>query len=218
MIPPTAMPTVDEAPSNYKKDAAKENWVTREWAKRQADRVDKVARMGLDIDLAKIRAIGWSITTTTHTWTYCIPVPVNDPPNFDVERNALEVFWDTLEHHGLGAGRRIVGYNIGGFDLPILKRRAFMLNVPIPLVRYNPYRMDEVVDLMDAMYPRGGSPGIKRRGLKAVCEMLYIRNDAEGVSGADVAQMDDEQVVRYCVSDVRMTTTLAEQTWQWYWR
>lgn len=103
------MPTFD-APKNYK-DPVK---IARYIENKELEFADKAA---LDLDFARIVAIGCvmgddeiqAVIVGKGMWT---------------EEEALKWFWGEVAQ-----AKTICGYNIIGFDLPIIQRRSFMLGI-----------------------------------------------------------------------------------------
>ena len=190
-----------EAPSNYKDP-------DKIAAYKAEKRNKQVEGMALDVDLCRIVAIGFAGDLE-------IEPGIMLARTGDEERHILTRFWDMAQVVPL---RPVVGYNILGFDLPIILRRSFLLGVSITRsFDMRRYSSSDVVDLMQLLYNWGQAPG-QTRGLKVVAQMFGIPNPLPDVDGSMVATMGDSELMTYCANDVRLTQELARRTRGWYWR
>ncbi|MBN1874244.1 MAG: hypothetical protein JXA33_08430, partial [Anaerolineae bacterium] len=99
------------------------------------------------------------------------------------------------------------GYNIIGFDFPVIMRRAFALDAK-PAGVFNKvvlakYRTDPILDLMGVLYNWD-----KARGLKWVCKRYGIPNPLPDLNGSMAAEMDRDTLRKYVGNDVNMTFRL----------
>lgn len=182
----TAVPLLDKpkAPANYK-DAEK---IAAYLAEAEGDRRRKLA---LDPDCCRIVAIG------------CVD-QVTVCPDVDVERAALVQFWDAWRDH---PGTKI-GYNVVGFDMPVLIQRSRLLRVPCPSLRITKYGCPGVTDLMLDLHPTGRE--YKSQAFWTRRFNLDVPEDK--TTGADVARMvesgDWDGVVTHCLCDLAKTAAL----------
>lgn len=130
------------------------------------------------------------------------------------ECNMLHRFWD--RYRGCRAqGRRLIGFNCHGFDIPFIARRSYMLGLPVPGEALLPsgYLDQTFLDLM-TRYQFGN-----RRdyiSLDKLCRACGLHGKPEGVTGAMFWEMylDPEQreaALAYLSNDLRMTWELAER-------
>lgn len=124
------------------------------------------------------------------------------------EGQMLKEFWRMAHEYG----GRIIGYNVLGFDLPIILRRSFALGVKASIMlNLAKYRVEPVTDLMQILYNWGAS---KYRGLKLVSKLYLGEDDSDNVDGADVAAMvesgDAEALIAYQSRDLVLTRRLFE--------
>lgn len=181
-----------EAPANYK-DEAKIN------AYREEARKAQLTKCALDPDLARVVAIGIADPVTSK-------VDVLTANTVTEELEMLTAAWSLLRGQ-----TTIVGYNVLGYDLPVLLRRSLYLSVPAPSIQIDKYRHPSVIDLMQVLSFNGA---IKFRGLKFYAKRFGLpMNDA--INGADVPALvaagkwDD--VCAHVRSDVDVTLALARR-------
>ena len=181
------------APSNYVKPEAISAYV----AKAKAKQLDECA---LDVDLARIVALGF---TNGDGGVSCYPLKDEQD-----EREALEHFWGRIQPYPYP---RLIGWNVIGFDLPMMIRRSLYLGMAAPSIPLGKYKHPDVDDLM-LVWSMDGA--LKFRSLNFVCKRLGI-DIPDAMSGADVgkAVVENrwEDVVTHCISDVRRTAAVAEK-------
>jgi hypothetical protein len=179
-----------EAPSNYK-DQAKIDAYKEEARKAQ------LTKCALDPDLARVVAVGMADPATGI-------VQVESVRDERDEAEMLDRVWKGLAGH-----TTIVGYNVLGYDLPVLLRRSLYLGVPAPSIQIDKYRHPSVIDLMQLLSFNGA---IKFRGLKFYAKRFGIPCD-DAVSGADIPALVAAgawaMVETHVESDVRLTMALA---------
>jgi len=205
-LPTFTHPTVDDAPPSAKASASKlQRWLDQEMERRKKKVGGAVEKMPLDVDYCRIVALGYARDDDEILTATCV-----DPES---EEGVLRLFWTALANSS-----RPCGYNILGFDLPIILRRSWVLGVvPTKLLDLRRYSTAYTVDLMQVLYNWGAAPG-PTRGLKAVAAMYGIENAYPELDGGKVALMSEEELRVYCANDVRMTRELAQRMKGWYWR
>lgn len=201
-----AHPKVFSAPKNYKDEEKIRGYIEN----KQDEWEDKLA---LDLDYAKITCIGIAMGDKDPQ-AFVVGQPTSKDPGIAItEEGLLLWFWREAEkaHH-------IIGWNHQGFDLPIIQRRSWVLGVEptVPLHSLKPWD-SKIVDLMKRLYHNGYGPGVKYRGLKAVCAMYGIDNPLPNIDGSDAVWLDPEKLAEYCANDVAMTRELAIRTRGHYW-
>lgn len=142
-----------DAPKNYKKDEAIATWMEKETAKREVAYQERIARMALDVDLAKIVALGWLTPDDAG---------VEIARNKAQEKALLEKFWRLVR-----TSSHIIGYNLRRFDLPIIIRRSWVLRVKPIKIDLRKYNNRQVIDLMELLHDttraraEKGSPNVR---------------------------------------------------------
>lgn len=178
------------APSTYK-DPAK---IASYCAEKLTERVEKA---GLEPDLCEIVAVGWRHPEKEGTATVYTRADVD-------EAGLLEMTWEAIH------GRRIVGFNIFSFDLPVLIRRSQLLGLRVPSVNLDRYRSPHI-DLLERLTFQGK---LTYRSLAFYTRRFGVPCVDE-TSGKDIAQMvaasDWEGVRSHCRSDIDKTTALAHR-------
>lgn len=167
-------------------------------------KAEQAAMAALDPDTATITAIGMSLADVyalddKSTVLKARLVGDKDTPT---EAALLEWFWEDFRI----AGGRAAGYNIIGFDLPVILRRSFALGVKPNLARpiqMAKYRTEPILDLMGVLYNWDRS-----RGLKWVCQRYGIPNPLPELNGSIVGEMDRATLRKYVANDVNLTIQL----------
>ena len=181
-----------EAPANYKDPAKIEAYKLEKQA-------ELLSRAALDPDLARICALG-----TEQNGVEQVQIITNEGE----EREAIEAFWDRVRPY---PWTRLVGFNICGYDLPLLMRRSLYLGVKWPAVSIGRYKHPDVDDLMLALSFDGA---LKFRGLPFYAKRMGLSVE-DTHTGADVAALmaagDTAAVAAHCLSDLRLTRALAER-------
>ena len=181
------------APSNYVKPEAIAAYIE----KANAEQLTKAA---LDVDLARIVAIG---------------ISVGDVPIAQVARNESEEadiltkFWRRVM---VQPRPTLIGFNCLGFDLPLLLRRSLYLNVTAPRLQMSKYRHDGIEDLMLSLSFDGA---LRYRGLGFYVRRFGLDVPADEHSGASIAGLvasgDWDAVAAHCRCDVASTMALAKR-------
>lgn len=179
-------------PANYSKPEAIAKYVE----KAKADQLDKCA---LDVDLARIVTIATLHSEHGEAVRVC--------QTEDEERAALEWFWSLLRPYPYP---RLVGWNIVGYDLPLLYRRSLYLGVDAPPMQLGKYRHPDVDDLM-LIWSWDGM--LKFRSLAFVCKRFGVDVPGDELTGADigaaVAAGEFDKVKAHAQADVQRTAALA---------
>ncbi|PKN83356.1 MAG: hypothetical protein CVU46_17200 [Chloroflexi bacterium HGW-Chloroflexi-8] len=174
-----------EAPGNLK-DPEK---IAKAIEEKRQDQIDRAA---LDPDYGEIVTIGFSTSPKGE-----IQVLHGD------EKLMLEKFWNVFDD----CSGRCVGYNILGFDLPYLLRRSMAVGVrPIILPILAKYRTDPVTDLMGILY--NWNPA---KSLKQVAKIYQLPIECPEVDGSKVGSLPLEEIIKYQISDVKLTISLWER-------
>lgn len=130
------------------------------------------------------------------------------------EATMLEQFW--VRYLNCRAkGRRLIGFNSHGFDLPFIARRSWMLGVAVPqeAQQANGYLDPTFFDLVTRFQFGNRRDYIS---LDKLCRAMGLHGKPEGVTGAMFHAMyrDPEQraaALAYLSNDLRMTWELAER-------
>lgn len=172
-----------EAPGNYK-DPEK---IAKAIEEKKQEQINRAA---LDPDYGEIITIGYTKS----------PDDVKVTVLFGDEKKMLKDFWDAF-HECSG---KCVGYNILGFDLPYLLRRSMAHNVkPRTIPFLAKYRTDPVTDLMGILYNWNIA-----KSLKQVAKIYQLPVDCPEVDGSLVGSLPLEDIIRYQISDVKLTISL----------
>lgn len=182
---------------------------------------DMIAKAPLDADLATVKLLSMGVGLDGPTTIVLVPSKKLTKPatakmiancyertrqevNLVVtdERGLLEHFWKNLAM----CSSHCVGYNILGFDLPFILRRSMDHSLlPGVTVQLAKYKDQPTTDLF-ALLSGWSWDGAKR--LKWVANRYGLEVLAEGADGSQVADMSDEDLVVYGLSDLHVTRQL----------
>lgn len=176
----------------------------RSEANRIADALSaRQKKMSCDAEMCRIVALGWAVGNEPAS-SIVVGQMKADGSREWTETDLLEKFWQLVSAYS-----PIVGFNICGFDLPVLFVRSMILKVDASrLIDLTPWKAD-VVDLMQARFPRQ-----QAKGLKKLAALLGIPVPAEGVDGSQVAELyrtDPTKVGEYVRSDIDVTRNLHQK-------
>lgn len=178
-----------EPPSNYKDPAKIAAW-------QQEKRAEMLAKAALDPDLCRVVCMAWLV------------VEYGDEDNVTVVALRPEV---TELDYAPPPVAQFIGYNLLGFDLPIIQRRAWYLGRRFPPLNLDRYRSPHV-DLMDILTCRGR---FAARSLDFYCKRFGISDYGDTTKGKDipalVAAGEWDKVEAHCRADVLKTRDLARK-------
>ena len=153
-----------------------------------------ITRAALDPELCKIAAVGYAADDGEI-------LTISTDGKADVEYAMIEFLWDTM-----APANRVVGYNIIGFDIPVLCVRSMMLGfkrglqMPVDMRKYgNP----KFLDLMVARFPFG-----KAKSMHEMASLYGIKVPEPDLDGSMVYEMSAQQIIRHVESDVFVTREL----------
>jgi 3'-5' exonuclease len=128
------------------------------------------------------------------------------------EAELLLGFVKSLPVDGRGTGPILVTFNGNGFDLPLLRYRAFALGVPVPGLHGGGHRNywhrfgSDHIDLCDVLSGYGASTK------PSLAEMAALANIPVKIGGIDGSQVEAyvaagrlTEVADYCLTDVLAT-------------
>ena len=178
-----------KGPRDGLKKAIKAVFAARDEAGRMAERQRKV--LSTTPEFCKIVAVGWALGEEE--------VRGETIGHSDNEEKALLLcLWDFVAKAG-----PIVGFNVLGFDLPVLFVRSILLGVnPSRLINTSPWSNRDVVDLMPARFGRSVPQGF---GLKRLAKLYGIPIPAGELDGSQVERLyqeDRPKLAEYVRSDV----------------
>jgi DNA polymerase elongation subunit (family B) len=157
-----------KAPAHYKKPEAISAYI----AEKKAERL---AMAAVDIDLAKITALGFAV----------------GPDAIDVRvcRDEQDEKLLIADVAALVKDARIITYGGARFDLPLVMRRAKYLGIPFPVLSTDRYKSPHV-DLMDVLSDRDPS---RVRSLSFYVRRMGWSDLTKILSGAEEAQVPTSQ-------------------------
>ncbi len=110
---------------------------------------------------------------------------------------------------------QLCGFNIKGFDIPFIVKRALHYGIPIPnslkLFGKKPWDMENMIDLYEVYKHTGYKSG----SLDIVCKFLSIPTPKSGIEWSEVQRAHDEgrdeEIREYCKRDVEATILVYEK-------
>jgi hypothetical protein len=152
-------------------------------------------RLSLDPELCRIVAIGTAVGDG---------VPVAAIPSADGEGAALSALWGEMAYKPGQDPPITVGYNVLGFDIPVILARSILLGVkPSRPISLRKWGNRDAIDIMYCRFPFG-----KYKPLKVLSEQYGIGAEAPGMDGSMVAYMDKEELAKYVISDILLVREL----------
>lgn len=191
---------IDEAKAAH--ESARENSsliIAAAHAKHWADFVSSAA---LSPITGQILVIGYHSTEKNVTL-------VSEKP----ETQLLVEFWKKYEECR-AAGRRMVGHNIAGFDIPFLVRRSWLNDIPVPATVFDRGKWIDSSTLVDtlSLWKCGTNDGEK---LDSLGRAFGVGGKTEGVNGGDFARLyfgaaeERAKALEYAARDVVLTAKIA---------
>ena len=195
-----------QAPANYSKPESIAKYVEE----KTAEEANKAA---LDPDLCRVVAIAFQLQQT-------------DVVHGDVARNDAEEatllsrFWTFVHKHEDPFKITYSGYNVSGFDIPVLLRRSMFLKVPAPSIRLGryAYQMPQIADLQNVL-TMDRHEKFRLRSKDWWIKRLGLAGAEDGNTGAHVPALvaagawDD--VLHHCKADVVKEVQMAD--WLGIW-
>jgi hypothetical protein len=151
-------------------------------------------------EYCRIAAMGWAFADGDQPQSI-----VAVDPDFQaqeiLERKLLESFWEMA-----ASCERIVGFNVIGFDLPVIFVRSMLLGITATRrIDLRPWGGD-VVDLMERRFAK--SKAMKLKELARLYGMQIPAGDVDGSQVAELAEVDPAKLDEYVKSDVTITREL----------
>ncbi len=131
----------------------------------------------------------------------------------EAERKLLCTFWAECSRTYC---RSVCGYNVAGFDLPVILTRSALLDVePTRMFDLRPFGSRDVLDLMKLRFGTG-----RAAKLKDLARWLGIdipAGDCEGSQVLGLWQSDPAKLRQYVASDVVIVRRLHERLAGYFW-
>ena len=195
-----------QAPANYTKPESIQKYIEE---KAQEER-DKAA---LDPDLCRVVAIAFQLQGESEIRGGLAKTEAE-------EAKLLERFWAFVRKAQDPFKVRYCGFNVLGFDLPVLLRRSMFLNVPAPSIRLGryAYQAPDILDLQ-LVLTMDRHEKFKWRPKDWWVKRLKLKGAEDGSKGADVPSLvalgawDD--VLHHCKADVEKEVQMAQWLGLW---
>jgi hypothetical protein len=167
-----------------------------------------VEKAALDPTTGQVLAIGY-LSLKPDGQRTVVADDAQDDNNGSPEHELIMAFWRqyTKCHK---AGRKMVGLNILGFDLPFLVRRSWMLGIDVPQTVRNGRYFDPIfVDIRD-VWLCGQRWGECESSLNAISRALGVgEKNGNGAHFAELLKTDREAAMSYLRCDLELTVECA---------
>ena len=128
------------------------------------------------------------------------------------EEEMLVAFWKTYSDFRKNGERKMVGFNLRGFDIPFLFQRSIILEVDVPegVFEKDRYLGSGFIDLRDRWNACGNQEG----SLNDICRACGIGAKPDDVHGKDFHRFfwnpeTRQQAINYLINDLQMTRAFA---------
>ena len=129
------------------------------------------------------------------------------------EPELLTGFWKAYQRCRRD-GRKMVGHNISGFDIPFIVRRSWLHDIPVPTTVFERGKWLDSSTLVDtlSLWKCGTNDGA---GLDLLGRAFGIGGKTEGVNGADFSRLyfgtpeEKAKAIEYATRDVIVTAGVA---------
>lgn len=163
-------------------------------------------KMSVTPEFCRVVAMGWAIGGADEQSSV---VDMNGDLDTQ-ERLILQSFWSLARQHG-----PVVGYNITGFDLNVIRARSILLGIQ-PTRNYadvKPWDQTAIIDLMLSRFPKGGA--MKLKPLARLYGIEPPAGDCDGSQVEELAKTNPEKLGEYVRSDVWLAREL-HRKWMGY--
>lgn len=161
-------------------------------------REERIKLLSVTPEYCSIAALGWAVGDKEPQSIVAGDVYTDDGEVAD-ETVILETLWKLVKVHA-----PVIGFNILGFDLPVVFVRSYLLGIPsTKLLDLKPWGKD-VCDVMFARFPKGGG-----KKLKTLAKLMGIEVPAGDTDGGNVYPLmqagEFAKVHEYVRSDIVVT-------------
>jgi predicted PolB exonuclease-like 3'-5' exonuclease len=197
-----------QAPANYSKPESIAKYIEE----KTAEEKDKAA---LDPDLCRVVCLCFQLQGTSEVKGGVAKTEAE-------EKTLLERFWAFVRtHNSSGLKLQYAGFNIAGFDIPVLIRRSQFLGVPHPHIRLGryAYQMPEVFDLQNYL-TLDRHEKFRLRSKDWWVRRLKLAGADDPQTGANVPMLVAtgawDAVLHHCQQDVVKEVQMMD--WAGYWQ
>lgn len=131
----------------------------------------------------------------------------------DKERQVIQQFWG-FASKCIDEGRRMIGLNIFGFDLPFLRRRSWILGIDVPeKVRNGRYWHPIFIDIADE-WLSGDRFGSTSCNFDELARAFGTAGKPAGTNGSHFAELfktDRQKAIEYLESDIKQPAVWAQR-------
>lgn len=217
-------------PKNYKKEEAISGWLDDDKANWNKDAIEKAA---LNPETAIVAVVGFwkngkveQLVLGSSEWTKEINELESDPHwEFPTESELIEhafmrlsegsaYQWMTADRDGKlqppGMDHCVLGWNLHGYDLMMLIRRAWILGVPVPRTIFNPlsrYHFPErFVDMMQVW--KAGNFKSPHQSLNHALKAVGLPEKGDGKDFGKLWASDRSKALEYNANELRVAAEL----------
>lgn len=184
-------------PKHYKKDEAINGWLEEDRAGYRANLLEKAA---LNPETATVAILGTFSQNGVDQY-----VKNDDASEMEIVHMALGMM-----SHEVRSGGCVLGWNILGFDLPFLLRRAWILGIKVPKSIYNPLSRypvsTEIVDMMDRW--KGGNWKAPHTSLNNALKAVGLPGKPDGKEFASLWREDRKKAMAYNEAELKSQAEL----------
>jgi DNA polymerase elongation subunit (family B) len=204
----------NRVPKNYKKPDAIAGWLEEDQANHGKDAIEKAA---LNPETAMVAIVGFWRNGKVEQLVWDeqpgMPLPMKDNFYFITESELIEHAFMRL-NEGAGAlsitDHAVLGWNIKGFDLPFLIKRAWILGVTVPRSLFNPFSRyplpERFIDTMQVW--QAGNYKAPYTKLASALKYMGLPEKGDGKEFGKLWETDRSAALAYSATELNLQADL----------